>query len=205
MNTALVKFDSILDQIWADNNPRKHKRLKFVNRSLVQLDLVEHKLTAYLEENLPAEQLDKLHQALMGCEGETRICEYVLELIRFGEQRCDEHVHLFTEIKELMQKAGQVKASQQVVESIAEWCSLAIYDSMQFLVMVKRVIAQLAAIYHVPYYYETEQCKLRMRASLLSTYKNLNTIIDDLQALNEALWMVRNPEELLDKDLVPPE
>ena len=67
-----------------------------------------------------------------------------------------------------------------------------VFDAFHCLTSVKRMLLKISSLYHVPIYYEAEGMLVAIRPSVLVAHKNLNIIIDDLQALSEALWMVRN-------------
>lgn len=193
---ALEVFDQVLQNISDKCNPRPHKRLKFVNRNVLELSQLEQKLYEYFQVNVNPKQLQDLLKCLNGVNGESRICEYLVALIQHSEERIDRHVDLFKEVLNVLKKAKELKCGDQILEEVAEKCSLMLYDSFHFLCDVKRMLAEVAQVYQVPYYYETEAGNIRLRSSMLSTYKNLNTIIDDLQTLNEALWFVRHYESL---------
>lgn len=102
------------------------------------------------------------------------------------------------------------------LSNIVNKSSLLIYDSFHGLCAIKRVIRfisksykvrlilhwplgvfqlSLLSLHQVPYYYDIgddTNGAIRIRSSLLSTYKNLNIIIDDLVTLGDALWVIRN-------------
>ncbi|KAI2808042.1 hypothetical protein BLOT_005984 [Blomia tropicalis] len=193
-NDVVSRFDEILIDI-SQNNPREHKRLRFVNKNMIDLSLVETKLNNYLEANLSVEQLTELSQNLDGCDEESRLCEYLLQLIHHSEERIDRHVELFQEVCNVVRRMVS-ESDSEMVEYVVEKCSLMIYDSFHFLCEVKRLIADVSAIYQVPYYFETGDSTIRLRSSLLSTYKNLNVIIDDMVTLSETLWVLRNFDSL---------
>lgn len=193
---AIKMFDEILQDISSINSPREHKRLKFVNRNMMELELVEQKLNDYFQINLTPEQLNEFMRSIKDVVGESRICEYLVQLIKHGEERVERHVELFQEICNVIRKVREIDSNDHLREDVVEKCSLMIYDSFHFLCDVKRIMSEVAAVYQVPYYYEVEQGNIRLRSSMLSTYKNLNTVIDDLQTLNEALWFVRHYDSL---------
>lgn len=58
---------------------------------------------------------------------------------------------------------------------------------------MRKKIIDIVKVYHVPMYYDTDDGRsISMRSSLLTTYKNLNVVIDDFAILSEALWFVRH-------------
>ncbi len=70
---------------------------------------------------------------------------------------------------------------------------------------MRKKIIEIGKVYHVPVYYDTDGRSISLRSSLMTTYKNLNVVIDDFAILSEALWFVRHyhyfgPEEEEDKE-----
>lgn len=152
-------------------NPR-HK-LRFVNQSIIPYEDIELSLVEYLKSNLTVEQFQSVELRLADLVDECRICELLYELIEHSETTMDRHVALFDEMLELIFKIRDME-----------------YDGSSFKEMAIDKCALL--IYHVPYFYDTSEGSIRLRSSVLTTYKNICTVIDDFSILNETLWYVRH-------------
>lgn len=183
----LAHFESSLKAF--SRRPRDHKRIRFVNRTLLEKPLVETKLQNYLEANLSPERMAKLTERLEDCDGECRIVEMLVDLVYLAEQRIEQQSQLFVAIRGLMRRVAQTEGD---IEDIVTKCALMVFDAFHCLTSVKRMLLKISSLYHVPIYYEAEGMLVAIRPSVLVAHKNLNIIIDDLQALSEALWMVRN-------------
>lgn len=206
---AVGKFDTLVADIAKQNNPREHKRLKFVNCNLLEWSLVEQKLLLILAEHLNPAEMVHLAERLECAVGECRVCECLLALIAHVEGYISKHEELLKAVIGMMHEVGSLKEDTDLLKEVVIKCSLMIYDAFHGLCAFKRIITSITTSYQVPYYYDltlpggntTEgpgsrkgsvDGVLRFRSSLLSTYKNLNTIIDDLSTVSEALWIIRN-------------
>lgn len=191
---AVAKFDALLSDIARQNNPREHKRLKFVNCNLLEWELVEQKLQLVLSQQLGPQQKEQLAERLESAMGECRVVECLLALIAHAEEHIDQHEVLLKSVIEMMHEVATLPEDADLLREVVTKCSLMVYDAFGGLCTLKRTISSISLAYQVPYYYDLgeDAGAIRIRSSLLSTYKNLNTIIDDLSALSETLWIIRN-------------
>lgn len=181
---ALGQIPSLLEDIHKKGS-REHKRLKFVNKSLLEDVVVEGKLQSYAVAHMSPAQLERLRARLTNCEGEARVVECLLELIHQAKERIEVHKALFKAVIRLLEETRAKCDDEEIALMTVEKCSLMIFDSFHFLAIVKHALGGVTNVYHVPYYYQSDGVTFRIRSSLLTTFKNLNMIIDDLQALSK--------------------
>lgn len=91
-------FEEMLDDIGKQNNPRPHKRLKFLGRELLEWQLVEVQLLSFFEKHFDEVERLNLLDSLTGAEGECRVCECLLALMYHAEKRIDKHQEVFSGI-----------------------------------------------------------------------------------------------------------
>ncbi|KAJ6224049.1 hypothetical protein RDWZM_002594 [Blomia tropicalis] len=172
-------------------NPR-HK-LRFVNQSIIPYEDIELSLIEYLKSNLTVEQFQSVELRLADLVDECRICELLYELIEHSETTMDRHVALFDEMLELIFKIRDMEYDGSSFKEMAiDKCALLIYDSFAVLRSMRKKLMEISRTYHVPYFYDTSEGSIRLRSSVLTTYKNICTVIDDFSILNETLWYVRH-------------
>ena len=201
MMEGLALFNDILLELVNKPDAKQPTRLKFVNQSIQPYSETIKNLMDYLETNLSSEQFDDLCKRINDLNEESQLCEMILELVRHSEEHMDRHMELFDEILQVVHKIQNMDRnnSEQFAESAIDKCCLLIYDSFQILRCIRKKIIEISKLYHVPYFYDTEEVTIRFRSSLLTTYKNLNTVMDDFSILNEALWYVRHYEYISGK------
>lgn len=203
----LELFPEILRELFYQRTPQTklqtpQYKLKFVNRSLCPYKQIEQDLSHYLKVNINPEKYQVVMERIKNYTQESCICELILELIRFIEANLDIYTSLFEEMIMVVEQVRQMDSSDyEFKHEVVNKCSLMMYDSIAVLRSMRKQVVQLARVYHVPIYYDLENDKsVHFRSSLLRTYKNLLTIMNDFFILNEAFWIIRHhrsvdPEE----------
>lgn len=146
---AVALFEELLDDISKQNNPRPHKRIKFVNRNLLDCKMMESKLQQYFEDHFDEEERYNLAQSLVDAEGECRVCECLLYLIQHVEKRIEKHQGIFCSICEMIQEARNIEDDDDLLAEVVTKCSLLVYDSFHGLCSLKRLIKFISTSYQV--------------------------------------------------------
>lgn len=198
---GLSVFSDILVELVNRNASKPPKRLKFINQSLMDYDEIERSMLQFFDLNMTPDEYKQVVKNTSELVGESRVCELILALINHSEEHMDRHVEMFEEVLSVIHKVQEMdpETSTNFAESAIDKCSLLIYDSYQILRVIRKKFAEIARVYHIPYFYDTDEASIRFRSSLLTTYKNLNTVMDDFAVLNEALWYIRHYEYITGK------
>ncbi|KAH9415554.1 uncharacterized protein LOC113798499 [Dermatophagoides pteronyssinus] len=204
-----------------ENDDKKHQkpllekqRLRFINQSVCDYSKIVANLIDYFELNLPKEESKLLKEKIDTInDEECKICELITQLIKQTESDLDENADMLEQI--LVFLAGIPKNIREHIKEInpdhfeldddirfkiqfaINQVSLMVYDSMQMLQSIQDKLIEICSLYHIPYYYETNDYYIKLRRSISITYKNLYTIINDFQTLSYALWMVRHYESVM--------
>lgn len=196
---SIQQFGSILEEVIGTNAVTRPpgRRLRFTNQSLQAYEKTERDLVKFFEDNLSADEFRALNtDAQEQLDEESRLCDLIIHLIGYCENLMDQQVDLFQEVLNTVHQVQEmdfsVSDNGKFAESAVNKTSLLIYDTFQIMRSARKRVIEVARVYHVPYCYETRQFNYRLRSSLLTTYKNLNTVMDDFGTLNDALWYVRH-------------
>ena len=198
--------------------PLGKQRLRFINQSVCDYDKIVANLIDYFKINLPLKEFEPLKEKIDKIiDEECKICELIMYLIRQTESDIDENAKMFEQVLVFLAEIPQTvrenlmemnnndndhenKLDDDIrfkIQFAINQLSLMVYDSIQMLQSIMDKLIEICNLYHIPYYYETNDYYIKFRRSILITYENLCTIIEDFQTLSYSLWMVRHYESVM--------